>query len=86
MKAPVDVTYLADSVILLRYFEALGHMRRAISVVKKRSGGHEHTIREYRITSRGIEIGEPLLSFQGVLRGVPHYLGADASLMADRAG
>ena len=85
MKSPVDVTYLADSVILLRYFEALGHVRRAISVLKKRSGAHEDTIREYRITARGIEIGEPLQAFQGVLRGVPTYLGDDAALMAGRA-
>ena len=85
MHSPVDVTYLADSVILLRYFEALGHVRRAISVLKKRSGAHEDTIREYRITSRGIEIGEPLQAFQGVLRGVPTYLGNDAALMAGRA-
>ncbi len=71
MKAPVDVTYLADTVILLRYFEALGRVRRAISVIKKRTGAHEDTIREYRIDGRGITLGEPLTEFQGVLRGVP---------------
>ena len=60
MKAPVDVTYLADTVILLRYFEASGRVRRAISVIKKRTGAHEDTIREYRIDSRGLTIGEPL--------------------------
>ena len=54
MKAPVDVTYLADTVILLRYFEALGRVRRAISVIKKRTGAHEDTIREYRIDNRGM--------------------------------
>src|SRR6202008_4177052 len=54
MKAPVDVTYLADSVILLRFFEADGRVRRAISVIKKRTGAHENTIRELRITNRGI--------------------------------
>jgi circadian clock protein KaiC len=75
MKAPVDVTYLADTVILLRYFEALGTVRRAISVVKKRTGPHEATIREYRIDSRGLTIGAPLAEFQGVLRGVPVYVG-----------
>jgi circadian clock protein KaiC len=71
MRTPVDVTYLADTVILLRYFEAVGRVRRAMSVVKKRTGAHEDTIREYRIGSEGVTLGEPLDSFQGVLRGVP---------------
>lgn len=75
MKAPIDVTYLADTVILLRYFEASGSVRRAISVIKKRTGTHESTIREYRIDSRGLTIGAPLTEFQGVLRGVPVYKG-----------
>jgi circadian clock protein KaiC len=75
MKAPVDVTYLADTVILLRYFEAFGSVRRAISIIKKRTGSHEATIREYRIDNRGLTIGEPLTSFHGVLRGVPSYSG-----------
>ena len=74
MKAPVDVTYLADTVILLRYFEALGRVRRAISVIKKRTGPHEDTIREYRIDGRGITLGDPLMGFQGVLRGVPELV------------
>jgi len=77
MKSPVDVTYLADTVILLRYFEALGRVRRAVSVVKKRTGAHEDTIREYRIGSDGIQFGEPLVGFQGVLRGVPTLVGED---------
>ncbi|MBV8684052.1 MAG: circadian clock protein KaiC [Caulobacteraceae bacterium] len=75
MKAPVDVTYLADTVILLRYFEAFGRVRRAMSVVKKRTGFHEDTIREYQIGSRGISLGKPLADFQGVLSGVPSFLG-----------
>ncbi|MBA2932906.1 circadian clock protein KaiC [Sphingomonas sp. CGMCC 1.13654] len=75
MKAPVDVTYLADTVVLLRYFEAAGRVRRAISIVKKRTGAHEDTIREFRIDSRGITLGEPLVKFQGVLRGVPTLIG-----------
>jgi circadian clock protein KaiC len=81
MKSPVDVTYLADTVVLLRYFEALGRVRRAISVVKKRTGAHEDTIREYRIGSRGITLGEPLVGFQGVLRGVPTLVGSGAPLL-----
>lgn len=71
MRSPVDVTYLADTVILLRYFEALGRVRRAISVVKKRTGAHEDTIREYTISGEGVTLGDPLDGFQGVLRGVP---------------
>jgi circadian clock protein KaiC len=81
MKAPVDVTYLADTVILLRYFEAAGRVRRAISVIKKRTGAHEDTIREYRIGGNGIALGEPLTTFQGVLRGVPEMIGVDKALM-----
>jgi circadian clock protein KaiC len=81
MQAPVDVTYLADTVILLRYFEAIGKVRRAVSVIKKRSGAHESTIREYRISSEGLALGAPLENFQGVLRGVPTYSGEKATLM-----
>jgi circadian clock protein KaiC len=74
MKSPVDITYLADTVILLRYFEAHGRMRRAVSVVKKRTGWHEDTIREFRIEAPdGFRLGEPLTQFQGILRGVPVY-------------
>lgn len=75
MKSPVDVTYLADTVILLRYFEAAGQVRRAISVIKKRTGYHEDTIREYIISRSGLSLGEPLTNFQGVLRGVPTLIG-----------
>jgi circadian clock protein KaiC len=81
MKAPVDVTYLSDTVILLRYFEALGSVRRAMSVIKKRMGAHETTIREYRIGGQGLTIGAPLKGFQGVLRGVPVYVGDKAPLL-----
>ncbi|MBP1807610.1 ATPase domain-containing protein [Rubellimicrobium aerolatum] len=83
MRSPVDVTYLADTVILLRYFEALGRVRRAISVVKKRTGAHEDTIREFRIGGRGITVGEPLAEFQGVLRGVPTLVGDGGGLLRD---
>ncbi len=84
MKAPVDVTYLADTVILLRYFEALGRVKRAISVIKKRTGAHESTIREYRIDNRGLTIGGPLEGFQGVLRGVPVYVGEGKPLLEEQ--
>src|SRR3954469_4446443 len=76
MKAPVDITYLADTVVLLRYFEALGKVRRAISVIKKRTSSHEDTIREYLIDRRGVTLGQPLTDFQGVLRGVPTLVEA----------
>ena len=84
MKAPVDVTYLADTVILLRYFEALGTVRRAMSIIKKRTGAHESTIREYRIDDRGLTIGDPLDGFQGILRGVPIYVGEGKPLLEDK--
>jgi circadian clock protein KaiC len=73
MQAPVDITYIADTVVLLRYFEASGRVLRAVSVIKKRAGPHEDTIREFRIGPKGLTLGEPLTQFQGVLRGVPNY-------------
>lgn len=85
MKAPVDVTYLADTVLLLRYFEAAGNVRRAISVIKKRAGTHEKTIREFKIDEHGLSVGPPLTDFQGVLRGVPNFVGPGAGLMGERS-
>lgn len=82
MKAPVDVTYLADTVILLRYFEAIGQVRRAISIIKKRTSAHENTIREYRISDQGFTVGQPLTGFHGVLRGVPTLVDDVGKLMA----
>jgi circadian clock protein KaiC len=84
MKAPVDVTYLADTVVLLRFFEAEGRVRRAISVIKKRTGPHEDTIRELKITERGPILGAPLKEFHGVLRGVPTYRGATGPLLQEK--
>jgi circadian clock protein KaiC len=84
MKAPVDVTYLADTVILLRYFEAAGKVRRAVSVIKKRTGSHEDTIREFRITDKGLALGAPLDDFQGVLRGVPTFVGRISPLLTEK--
>lgn len=75
METPVDVTYLADTVILMRFFEAQGRVRRAISVIKKRTGNHEDAIREFQINSTGLRVGPVLQNFQGVLRGVPTFLG-----------
>jgi circadian clock protein KaiC len=76
MGTPIDISYLADSVIITRYFEAVGHIRKAISIIKKRSGPHESSVRELRLTPDGVVVGEPLSDFQGVLTGVPTYLGA----------
>jgi circadian clock protein KaiC len=81
MRSPVDVTYLADTVILLRYFEAGGRVRRAVSIIKKRTGRHENTIREYQIGNKGLSLGEPLNKFQGVLSGVPTFVGDTAPLL-----
>ncbi len=75
MKSPVDVTYLADTVILLRYFEALGRVRRAVSVIKKRTGRHRNTIHEFTMTEQGLVFGAPLNVFQGILRGIPMVMG-----------
>jgi circadian clock protein KaiC len=83
MQNPVDTSYLADAVILLRYFEAAGRVRQALAVVKKRGGAHERTIREYRFSDRGITVGEPLREFQGVLRGVPDYIGMSPPLLGE---
>ncbi len=80
MDTPVDTTYLADNVILFRYFEDRGRVRRAISVFKKRSGAHEQTIRELRLGAGGLNIGEPLEEFHGVLSGVPPLIGNENSV------
>jgi circadian clock protein KaiC len=81
MGAPIDVSYLADCVILLRFFEANGSVRKAISVVKKRSGSHEMTIREFAIGPDRIHVGEPLNEFHGVMTGVPQYVGTSGPLL-----
>ena len=78
---PVDLSYLADTVIVQRYFEAQGTIRYALSVMKKRYGDHERTIREYKIGQGGIIVGEPLSDFRGVLTGTPEYLGEDKPLL-----
>ena len=73
MSTPADASYLADAVILMRYFESRGEVRQAISVMKKRGGAHERSIREFSLSERGISVGEPLRDFRGVLTGVPVY-------------
>lgn len=85
MATPADVSYLADTVLMLRYFEAEGEVRRAVSVIKKRTGAHENTIRELKITSQGLRVGEPLTKFRGVLTGVPTYSGTNDKLNEESA-
>jgi circadian clock protein KaiC len=86
MGTPVDTSYLADVVLLFRYFEARGEVLQAISVVKKRSGHHERTIREFKLTSEGIQVGQALRDFHGVLSGTPVYQGGDSSLLRRHHG
>ena len=81
MDTPLDISYLADGVIMLRYFEVDGSVRRALSVVKKRSGNHEHTIREFKLSNQGITVGPPLKGFSGIFSGTPVYKGEEAPLM-----
>lgn len=78
MQAQVDVSYLADTVLLLRYFEASGRIRQSLAVLKKRAGNHERTLRELSFTSGRIQVGEALQDFQGVLTGVPNFVGKQA--------
>ena len=74
MQTPIDLSYLADNVVLLRFFEAAGQVRQAISVLKKRAGSHEKTIRELRLQASGVTLGKPLTEFQGVLAGMPNFI------------
>jgi circadian clock protein KaiC len=83
MQTPLDISYLSDAVLMLRYFEAEGRVRRAMSVVKKRSGEHEDTIREFRLTGQGVKVGPPLTQFHGILSGTPSYRGAATPLLPD---
>jgi circadian clock protein KaiC len=83
MGTPLDVSYLADCVIMLRYFEAAGAVRKAVSVMKKRTGSHETSIREIGIEGNRVRVGAPLTEFQGVLTGVPTYRGGMGPLMTD---
>jgi circadian clock protein KaiC len=75
LQSAVDVSYLADNILLLRYYETHGEVRQAISTIKRRSGAHEHSIRELRLGPDRIHIGHPLQEFQGVLTGTPTFLG-----------
>src|SRR5215469_16520516 len=82
-EAPVDLSYLSDTVVSLRFFEAAGEVKQSIAVIKKRSGRHEKTIREFKLESgQGVRIGQPLKQFQGVLTGVPVFHGGSGEMMS----
>jgi circadian clock protein KaiC len=81
VESPVDLSYLSDTVLMLRFFEASGELRQALSVLKKRTGNHERAIREFRMTGTGLKIGPPLMEFHGVLSGIPEYRGAGQPLL-----
>jgi circadian clock protein KaiC len=81
MQSPVDLSYLADNMLLCRYFEAAGKVRKAISMVKNRMAAHEDTIRELLLRDGSVEVGEPLAAFQGVMTGIPTFLGLDEQLV-----
>ncbi|MBW6425768.1 AAA family ATPase [Rhizobium sp. XQZ8] len=86
MATNLNISYVADTVVLLRFFEAEGRVRKAISVLKNRGGAHEDTIRELRIDTNGVRISEPLSQFRGILTGTPEYLGSREPLMEDSSG
>lgn len=86
VRSDVDLSYLSDSIILFRFFEALGTVRTAISAMKSRVSAHERTIRELRLSSNGLQVGEALTDFEGVLTGLPAYRGGMAMLSGDPAG
>jgi circadian clock protein KaiC len=83
MSAPVDLSYLADAIVSLRFFEAAGEVRKAIAVVKKRTGTHETSIRQLMLGPDRIRVGSPLKEFRGVLTGIPHYTGSPGPLLSD---
>jgi circadian clock protein KaiC len=85
MQSSLAISYVADAVLMLRFFEADGRIRKAVSVIKNRAGAHEDTIREFRIDTKGIRVGEPLTDFKGVLTGTPEYTGERSPLMEDRS-
>ncbi|WP_302479968.1 ATPase domain-containing protein [Sphingomonas bacterium] len=86
IRSDVDLSYLSDTVIQLRYFEAQGEVRQAISVIKTRTARHERAIREFQISNKGLLVGEPLRQFQGVLTGIPTFSGETKTLMATQIG
>lgn len=85
MQSRIDVSNLSDAILLLRFFEVAGRVRKAVSVIKNRGGPHEETIRELRIRTGGVRVGEVLMAFHGVLSGTPTYTGGEAPLLPERS-
>jgi circadian clock protein KaiC len=83
VRTDIDLSYLSDAIVLFRFFEARGSIRKAVSVIKSRTSAHELTIREFRMGPSGIEVGEALTDFEGVLSGITHYRGRIALLGDD---
>jgi circadian clock protein KaiC len=82
-EAPVDLSYLSDTVVSLQFFEAVGEVKQSVAVIKKRSGRHEKTIREFKLEAgKGVRVGQPLKEFQGVLTGVPVFRGGAGEMMS----
>ncbi len=81
MQTPLDLTYLADSVIVTRYFEAFGGIKKAISVIKKRTGAHEETLRELKIGKGGVILGPVLKDFTGIFSGMPRFTGSSDRIL-----
>ncbi|MBS0297592.1 MAG: AAA family ATPase [Proteobacteria bacterium] len=84
MTSTIDISFISDAVLLLRFFEAEGRLRKAISVLKNRAGPHEDAIRELRVDGRGVRVGQPLTAFHGVMTGTPRYVGEQDPLLEDR--
>ncbi len=85
VRSEIDLSYLSDTIVLFRYFEARGNVLKAISVAKSRTTEHQGSIRQFRLTNSGVEIGKPLKDFEGVLTGLPNYRGTTALLSAEPA-
>jgi len=85
VRSEIDLSYLSDTIVLFRYFESRGNVLKAISVAKSRTTEHQSSIREFRLARRGIQIGEPLKDFEGVLAGLPNYRGATPMMSAEPA-
>ena len=80
---PIDLSFLSDTVILMRFFEATGRLRRALSVIKRRTDVHDNAIHEYQLSVNGLEIGPPLETLRGIFTGIPTYEGAREELIGE---
>jgi circadian clock protein KaiC len=85
VRSEIDLSYLSDTIVLFRYFESRGNVLKAISVAKSRTTQHQASIREFRLAREGVQIGDPLKDFEGVLMGLPNYKGATPLMSATPA-